>query len=454
MAVLLSWNVMITATPYFLSRLEGHRLKGTFNSYLSLTYTGVNFVSLAYATATATTSSASSIFRIRRASFVLIASFTSLTLSPLLPLSQGLFFTFVILNGMIQASAGSFLQSAIVGLAALFGSELLANYFMGQAVVGVTVSAVQYIAAAMSSPRAKPASNMIDYDMEESSSGLSLFAFIFFGLAGSYMFGALIAHSYLVRMPAYHSVMGSLEQRSGMIVEEEGLDPEGDLEHEPFLPHSAMGTSTNNLDELQTPASISIWRIARANIVQNATISWVFIITLSVFPPITSSILSVNYSSSSSPRFFSPILFISLHFLLFNIGDWMGRYICAIPRCQIWNSRSLAILSLSRTLFIPLFLLCNLSSPSSSLALSDTPFFNSDVIYWLILLSFSITSGYVATMGMMAVSSLEHNPRLKKEEINTAATVAQFCLIGGLAMGSLVSFGVRGWVCKCNPFVS
>ncbi|KAF8307306.1 hypothetical protein DL93DRAFT_138650 [Clavulina sp. PMI_390] len=81
-------------------------------------------------------------------------------------------------------------------------------------------------------------------------------------------------------MPAYHSVMGSLEQRSGIIVEEEGLDPEGDLEHEPFLPHSAMRTRTSNLDELQTPASISIWRIARANIVQNATISWVFIITL------------------------------------------------------------------------------------------------------------------------------------------------------------------------------
>jgi len=51
----------------------------------------------------------------------------------------------------------------------------------------------------------------------------------------------------------------------------------------------------------------------------------------------------------------------------------------------------------------------------------------------------------------MAASSAEHNVQLKKEEIDTAATVAQFCLVGGLAVGSVLSFGVRGVICGCNP---
>ena len=43
---------LITATPYFLTRLEGSSLKSTFSSYLSTTFTVANFAFLAHATAT------------------------------------------------------------------------------------------------------------------------------------------------------------------------------------------------------------------------------------------------------------------------------------------------------------------------------------------------------------------------------------------------------------------
>lgn len=255
---------MITATPYFLSRLEGNRLKGTFNSYLSLTYTGVNFLFLAYATATSSLADASR--RIRRSSFLIMFSLGSLAISPLLPMHRGVFFAFAILNGMVQACAGSFLQSAVVGLAALFGPELIATMFTGQAVIGVAVSVVQYFAAATSSP--KPSTP--EQPDAETSSSLSLFAFIFFGLASAYIALVLAAHSYLLRLPAYQSVIGSLGQRNGMIVEEEAEDHE-DLENEPFLVQSI---------ELQAPGSISIIRIAKLNTLHNLTVAWVFIVTL------------------------------------------------------------------------------------------------------------------------------------------------------------------------------
>lgn len=55
---------------------------------------------------------------------------------------------------------------------------------------------------------------------------------------------------------------------------------------------------------------------------------------------------------------------------------------------------------------------------------------------------------------MMSAPSLEHNPRLRgrREDVDVAATVAGFCLVGGLALGSIASFAVRGVVCACNPF--
>lgn len=66
----------------------------------------------------------------------------------------------------------------------------------------------------------------------------------------------------------------------------------------------------------------------------------------------------------------------------------------------------------------------------------------------LILLCFGLSNGYVSSSCMMSAPSLEHNPRLKgrKDDVDVAATVANFCLVGGLALGSAASFVVRAGV--------
>ena len=72
----------------------------------------------------------------------------------------------------------------------------------------------------------------------------------------------------------------------------------------------------------------------------------------------------------------------------------------------------------------------------------------------LILLAFGWSNGYISTLGMIASASVEHNPRLKgrREDVDIASTVANFCLMVGLSVGSLISFAVRGVLCQCNPF--
>jgi equilibrative nucleoside transporter 1/2/3 len=55
----------------------------------------------------------------------------------------------------------------------------------------------------------------------------------------------------------------------------------------------------------------------------------------------------------------------------------------------------------------------------------------------------------------MSASSLEHNKKLRgREDVDVAATVGSFFLVGGLAVGSAASFLVRYWICDCNPFRS
>jgi equilibrative nucleoside transporter 1/2/3 len=164
-----------------------------------------------------------------------------------------------------------------------------------------------------------------------------------------------------------------------------------------------------------------------------------------VFPPITIAIMPTNPG-------FHPLLFSALHFLIFSLGDLLGQNICSISSLRIWSPYPLLTLSFSRTLFIPLFLACNLTlSSSRSLA---TPLINSDVLFFLILFAFGISSGYVTGSCMMSAPSLEHNPRLKDEEdLDTAATVAMFSLVSGLVLGSMASFGIRAMICGCNPFI-
>ena len=149
---------------------------------------------------------------------------------------------------------------------------------------------------------------------------------------------------------------------------------------------------------------------------------------------------------------FHPLLFSAVHFLVFGLGDLAGRYLLSFPRLIIWDARRLLTLSLARTLFIPLFLLCNVQTPSA--VLPSAPLINSDFLFMLLLFLFALSNGFVSSGCMMAAPSLEHNPRLRgrKEDVDVAATVASFCLVGGLAMGSIASFVVRGAICQCNPF--
>jgi len=232
-------------------------------------------------------------------------------------------------------------------------------------------------------------------------------------------------------MPAYKTVAGSLEHEK--VIGENGSSDE------------LRGLVSSGRNELSDEKG-QILRVAKANVTFEIAVSYVFVVTLAVYPAITTSIRPTNPETH-------PILFSAIHFLAFNVGDFMGRYVCSLPRLLIWSAKRLLVLSLARTLFVPVFLLCNLQRPSTT-GIPTSPIINSDFVFMFILFIFGMSNGYLSSLCMMAAPSLEHNPRLegRRKDVDVAATVASFCLVGGLAMGSVCSFAVRAAVCECNPF--
>ncbi|KAG8888481.1 hypothetical protein FRB98_007610 [Tulasnella sp. 332] len=427
-ASLLSWNALITAIPYFLSRLEGSNLKGTFPSYFSATYTLVSSIAFAHATLTAKQADASS--RFRRSNIWLMGLLLVLAASPFVPAAPSTFFGFTLLNGMVQAGAGAYFQTAVVALASMFGPFAIQAVFAGQAAVGVFVSLLQYITAAVSvlgnSNRSESPMTLSPNIKDHASTA----AFLFFSISTLFLAMTLVVHGWLIRLPAYVERQRTLEN-----AKTQGIRVEEDEEEEPEegFGHEAISSSEERLlvgVEVPSAGRVGIWSMARLNGMYNFSVCYVFVVSLAVFPSITSSIQSIHQGEQRTPLIFSPILFSALHFLTFNIGDYLGRAI----------------------FFIPVFLACNIQRtvlPSTHLA---PPWINSDAVYLFILLLFGISNGYLATSTIMAASSPVYNPRLHKEDADTAATVAQFFLVIGLTCGSVASFGVRASICNCNPF--
>lgn len=103
-------------------------------------------------------------------------------------------------------------------------------------------------------------------------------------------------------------------------------------------------------------------------------------------------------------------------------------------------------MSLLRTLFIPLILLCNVQRHALTIPVS--PLIHSDILFMIILLAMGYTNGYVSTIALLAVSSVEHNPRLNghRDDVDVAATLGGSFVIVGLAVGALSSFGVQAMI--------
>ncbi|KAI6662043.1 Copine-8-like [Oopsacas minuta] len=172
---------------------------------------------------------------------------------------------------------------------------------------------------------------------------------------------------------------------------------------------------------------------------------YVFTITLSVFPALTSSVLSQGKFNSTADRcscpgdnfanissfMISPIRldmcsdWVCLYFtpvfcfLTFNLFDFIGRASAGFTaKCKI-PSLLITVLALIRTLFIPFILLCNISHK-----IFFPYWFSNDYIFLSIMILLGITNGVLSSISMM------HGPRKAPESYRETAAILMALSLG------------------------
>ncbi|KAK3295882.1 nucleoside transporter-domain-containing protein [Chaetomium fimeti] len=164
-----------------------------------------------------------------------------------------------------------------------------------------------------------------------------------------------------------------------------------------------------------------------------AAVAMCFVVAM-FFPVFTAKILSVHDGDPAGGGLFSPGAFIPLGFFFWNLGDLAGRVSAVLPPFA-WlrrHPRVLFAVGLARWVFLPLYLLCNLHGRGAVVG--------SDLFYLVVVqFPFGLTNGWLGSSAMMAAGEW-----VDEDEREAAGGFMGMCLVGGLALGSVLSFTAAG----------
>lgn len=173
---------------------------------------------------------------------------------------------------------------------------------------------------------------------------------------------------------------------------------------------------------------VSVGRVVSESARYAFCVGYLFVVTIMVFPSITSLVKPVKPTIDGN-------LFVAFHFLIFNIGDWMGRTLPLYKMFVTTNINRIVLLSIARTAFIPLFLICHVVPRAHG-----ATFINNDVLFLVLCWMFALTNGWLCSLVMMAAPQA---PGIREEERAMVGSIMSFTLVLGLAMGGSLSFVTR-----------
>jgi equilibrative nucleoside transporter 1/2/3 len=195
---------------------------------------------------------------------------TLLTMSTIVPVSPNMFFMCVLTLAVLAGATAAYLQCSVSAVASLFGPTALQAFVSGQAAVAVAVSVIQLISAAVSLAGNTGASlvpGIVHRPPEESS------AFAFFAFSTCFLGVSFLAHSLLIGTPAYQHLVLPRERKALA-----RLDPAGERQALLASPQELLGIQLVKA-EREEPL-VRIQRLARANIVYEIAVAYVFLITV------------------------------------------------------------------------------------------------------------------------------------------------------------------------------
>lgn len=388
--VLLPWNMFLTASDYFKGQFNekdeaGRRYAQYFTSCLAIAGSLPNLIVQAvnfYARPSTASLSRSIYFAITSEQCIFIGTIVVALFS--WTHHQATFFAITIISVVLINLINGLYQNSVYGIVAILPSPFMNACIIGMNISGTVTSIVMILSLAVS------------------SNGTTA-AIIYFATAVAFLALCTGTFIYLRRMPYFQFYWDRVAQAS----------PSRTLEQQ--VNFTAQAKSTVSLRELKDTLSHAK--------VQCFNVFFCMFISLSVFPVILQNIKSPNNILGD----YFTVVYV---FFIFNffavIGNISVEWLPKIPANKLW------IFVLSRSLFIPYFLLCNYRPTSTRVY---EPIFYNETFLLLGNMLLGFTSGLASSLGMMyAVNTVE------QKNISTAGMLSSFSLILGIFSGVCASF--------------
>ncbi|DAZ96343.1 TPA: LOW QUALITY PROTEIN: hypothetical protein N0F65_007993 [Lagenidium giganteum] len=412
----LPWNVFITAEGYFQQRLAHTRFEESFLNWFSMAFNITTLSTMFVRTVCIGERMPGPVASVFAGLVVISCVIFGHSLITKMPQYAGdSFFQLTMASIMVVSMACTALQDGLLRMAANFPPQYTQAIVTGQALAGLGVSVSNFLILFFNDP-SKPAPHVMPNLFVRMASDVDLCAFVYFTLVFVTSVLCLASFVVLTRLELFqHYQYG---KRNAMTTSSEMKSAAMAEAHERLL---------DGQPELKQ-ASPELLAVAFRIRLYAATVFFVFLVTLAVFPGITSSIQSMHPERG---RFFRD-LFAPFSFILFNFGDLLGRLVA--PWCAIKTSRQLLYASLARLLFFPLLMLCNVSNEHHQAI--TTVVFRNDLLPVLFLLVCALTNGLFCTLALMHYPGLLRN----NQEKEMGGTIMFFVISIGLCAGSLMSF--------------
>lgn len=336
--------------------------------------------------------------------YIQMIIFTLLILSILIIPENWLIFNFIFiqLNILFTSIGSCYIQVGLMALVNIQGKLYANASVVGNAIAGVLPSISLILSITLNN-----GTDNIGIDTSNSSNNMTSSDAIKYFLVSILI--AIIAQISIVLMNHYEEKLYN-HQINDLNDLDDSSDPE-DLHNLHDLNHL----------EFKNINFKYLW--SKLKIVE-LTIILTFSITL-IFPVFASHVESIDNKINKK-------LFIPLIYLIWNLGDLIGRILSVYTLFQIKSQQILIVYSLLRLLFLPLFLLSNIHNPNNN----SNSFKLNDWSYMLAQFFFGITNGQLFSNAYMSIGNL-----LSTENEKTAAAPFTALIINlSLLLGSVLSF--------------
>ncbi|XP_004567133.2 equilibrative nucleoside transporter 2 [Maylandia zebra] len=438
LGTLLPWNFFMTASLYFQRRLETNESSNGvvvvrkvyyFNNWMTLLsqlplllFTLLN--SFLYPRI-------SEAIRIAGSLVFILLLFILTAVLVKVPMEEDCFFSVTMATIWFINSFGAVLQGSLFGLVGMLPQKYSSIFMSGQGLAGTFAAIAMLIAIGSKTDHETAA---LGYFITPCvGTLLTLFSYLVLPRLG-------FAQYYLKKSSTYEADTTDELLKESSMVENGKLaghvngsaignsakgssvaeaEPRSDGTKQAFLP----------LEQVERgQAKASVIEVFKKIWVMAFCVTFVFTVTLSVFPAITVDVKTTSEGENWESYFISVCCF-----LIFNINDWLGRTITTKIRWPSKESRLFPVLVISRVGFIPLLMFCNVQSRNYLPVL-----FEHDAAFSVIMVFFSLSSGYFVCLSMSYAPQL-----VEPKDAETAGALMTFFLALGLSIGAALSFPLR-----------